>query len=400
MNLATRRDSAGTTLRVLMVHNRYQQAGGEDSVFANEVSLLRNGGCQVEVLEVSNRSISGVAAQIATALRVVSNSSGRLLMSDMLARTQPDIVHVHNFFPQLSPAVFDACQQAGVPAVWTLHNFRIACASGFLFRQGRVCEDCVGKVPLPAVLHRCYRGSTAGSAAVAAMVGWHRARGTWRTKVSRFIALNEFARDLFVRSGVPAERLAVKANFVADPRPEIGEFQGRREGAVFVGRLSAEKGASTLISAWRDLPHIPLTIVGDGPDRAALESTAPPWVRFVGFQDRANVLSIMARARALVVPSIWYENFPMTVVEAMALGTPVIASGLGALLTIVTNDYDGLHFAPGDPSDLARVVSKAFAAPGMLEQMGHAARQTWQEVMAPERNLEALLRIYDEARAA
>jgi glycosyltransferase involved in cell wall biosynthesis len=382
---------------LLVIHNRYQQAGGEDSVFANEVALLREGGVTVDTLEVSNDALVGRAAQLSAALRVVSNPEGRRLTTEAIARFRPDIVHVHNFFPRLSPALFDACAEAGVPAVWTLHNFRIGCANGLLFRDGQPCEDCIGRVPWPAIQHRCYRGSTAGSAAVASMIGWHRARGTWRHKVARFIALSDFARNLFVRAGVPDDRLAVKPNFVADPLPALQGAPPARQGAVFAGRLSREKGAATLVAAWRALPDIPLTILGDGPDFASLQAAAPPNVRFLGFQNRDAVLQAMRGAQALVVPSTWYENFPMTVVEAMALGTPVIASRIGALATIVGDGVDGLHFAPGDADDLAAVVRAAFADPALLARLGAGARATWADLMSPERNLEMLLVIYRDA---
>lgn len=385
---------------VLVIHNRYRQAGGEDTVFASEVALLRDAGTHVDTLEVSNDAISGRGAELSAALRVAWNAEGRRLTAAALARFRPDVVHVHNFFPRLSPALFDACADAGVPAVWTLHNYRIACANGLLFRDARPCEDCVGRAPWPAIRHRCYRGSTAGSAAVAAMIGWHRARGTWRHKVARFIALSDFARDLFVRAGVPRDRLAVKPNFVADPRPGLPASLPQRAGALFVGRLSAEKGGATLIEGWRRLPDIPLTILGDGPERAALQAAAPPHIRFLGFQDRETVLGAMAGAQALIVPSTWYENFPMTVVEAMALGTPVIASDIGALRTIVTDGADGLHFAAGDAADLARVARAAFADPQRLARLGSGARATWQATMAPARNLDMLLAIYDAAMAA
>lgn len=387
-------------LRVLMVHNRYQQAGGEDSVFTNEVALLRGAGYHVDVLEVSNDTISGIASRISTGLQVVSNPNGRRLIRKAIASTKANLVHVHNFFPQLSPTVFDACMEAGVPSVWTLHNFRIACANGLLFRDGQVCEECIGRQPWAAVRHRCYRGSYLGTAAVAAMIGWHRTRGTWRRKVSRFIALNEFARDLFVRAGIPAQLISIKANFVTDVTASLSAACSKRNGVVFVGRLSPEKGAKTLIAAWHNLPDIPLTILGDGPERAMLEAIAPPWVRFLGFQDRTAVLTAMAGAAALVVPSLWYENFPMTVVEAMALGTPVIASRIGALATIVTDEQSGLHFAPGNPDDLARVVRKALSNPDRLVRMGEKARNTWEDAMSPERNLERLLKIYEEAKNA
>jgi glycosyltransferase involved in cell wall biosynthesis len=384
--------------RILVVHNSYQHAGGEDNVFASEVALLRSAGCEIETMVVSNDDIRGAVAQASAALRVVSNPAGRRATAEALARFRPHLLHVHNFFPRISPALFDACQAARVPAVWTLHNFRVTCANGLLFRDGHPCEDCVGRLPLPAVVHRCYRGSALGSAAVAAMIGFHAARGTWRTKVARFIALTEFARDLVVRAGLPAERVAVKPNFVADPLPEFGTADGiERRGAVFAGRLSPEKGAAIMIEAWKRLPHVPLTILGDGPEFEALAQAAPPHVRLLGFQQRSAVLRAVAGARALIVPSTWYENFPMVVVEAMALGTPVIASRIGALASIVGDGVDGLHFAPGDADDLARITGEAFSDPALLEQLGAGARRSWQERMSPGPNFTQLLEIYDAA---
>ncbi|MES2987759.1 MAG: glycosyltransferase, partial [Pseudomonadota bacterium] len=315
----------GELPKVLVIHNRYQQAGGEDAVFANEVALLRSSGSETETLTADNDDIQGALAKAAAALRVIHNPAGRAAVAEAIARFRPDVVHVHNFFPKLSPAVFDACADSGVPVVWTLHNFRLACANGLLFRDGRPCEDCVGRAPISAVLHRCYRGSLAGSAAVAGMIGFHNMRGTWQRKVTRFIVLSDFARALVTRAGVPAERISVKPNFIFDPLSGIDPGPPQRGGAVFVGRLSAEKGATVMIEAWRKLPNIPLTLLGDGPERAALEAAAPANVRFLGFQQRAEVMAAVQSAQAIVVPSTCYENFPLAVVEAMALGTPVIA---------------------------------------------------------------------------
>ena len=398
--------------RILVAHNRYREPGGEDSVFANEVALLRSAGYEVETLELSNHTIGGAASRALTALGAVHNPAGQRLVADALARLRPDVLHVHNFFPQLSPALFRACAEAGVPAVWTLHNFRIACANGLLFRDGQPCEDCLGRTPLPAILHRCYRGSALGSAATAAMIGYHHARGTWRSSVARFIALSEFGRTIAVRAGLPPERVVVKPNFVADPLPGLapaatagaaagaGAAGEGRSGAVYVGRLSAEKGVATLIEAWRSLPDVPLTIIGEGPQRAMLEQGAPPQLRFLGFQNRDAVMQAMAAAQMLVVPSLWYENFPMTVVEAMALGTPVIASRIGALETLIDDHHNGLHFTPGDAGDLARVVRGALAEPALLARLGRCARETWRETMSPQKNLDRLLEIYRQAMAA
>jgi glycosyltransferase involved in cell wall biosynthesis len=386
-------------MKVLVAHNHYQQAGGEDTVFAAEVQLLREGGHSVETLTVSNDGIAGPLAQAKAALFTPYSPEGRKLMTEAIAAFRPDVVHVHNFFPRLSPSVFDACHAAGVPSVLTLHNFRTVCANAMLMREGQVCELCVGHMPLPAVAHRCYRGSAVGSLALATSIWVNQARGMWRSKVTRFIALNDFARRKFVAAGFPAARLVVKPNFVADPRNDVpaAEAGVTKCGALFVGRLSPEKGVDVLIDAWKNL-DIPLTILGDGPERARLERVAGPAVRFAGHRDKAFVQAAMRSAALVIVPSIWFEMFPMTIVEAMANGTPVAASRIGALEEVVTDGETGLHFAPGDAADLAAVVTRAFAAPDLLEELSRKARAYYETELSPTANLSRIEAIYADAR--
>lgn len=376
-------------MRILAVHNAYRQYGGEDSVFSAEVDLLRSAGHQVDVLHESNDAITGIAAQAATALFAAYNPAGRRKMAEAVWRSRPDIVHVHNFFPRLSPSIFDACSEAGVPIVWTLHNYRVACANGLLFRDGAPCEDCLGGMPLRAVTRRCYRGSAGGSAAVAAMIGWHRLAGTWRNKVTRFIALSEFARGKFIKAGLPPERIIVKPNFAPDPgRPS----DQARSGFIYVGRLSVEKGVRTLVEAWREI-DAPLTLIGDGPELPALRATAPANVTVVGQRSREEVYDALSRTSAMVLPSECYENCPMTVLEAMALGTPVIASRIGALAEYVEDGITGFHFAAGDAEDLARVVRRTSSG-YVLGEAGTAARLAYEARFSPASNLEQLLSVY------
>ena len=380
-------------MKILVVHNRYQQAGGEDSVFRNEIELLRSGGHEVAVLEENNDKITGTAAQIAAAAHAVWSRHGQRRMAEAIRRERPDVVHVHNFFPNFSPAIFWTCGDHGVPVVWTLHNFRIACANGLLFRDGQICEKCLGGSPLPAIRHGCYRGSRAASAAVAAMIAAHRTIGTWRHKVDRFIALTDFARDKVIAAGLPADRVVVKPNFVDIPRLEA---PSARSGTVFVGRLSEEKGVRVAVEAWRQMPHLKLTVIGDGPLRPELETTAPPNVDFIGALPPSEVYHRVAEAQAIVVPSVWYENFPMTVVEAMALGTPVIASDTGALAAIVGDEISGSLFEVGNDADLAIKVLDLFKRPERLSTMGLKARERYEQSMSPQNNLEQLEKIYSE----
>ena len=379
-------------MRILVVHNRYREYGGEDSVFGSEVALLRSAGHQVDTLTVSNDSIGDASARFSAALLCAYNPSARKRIETALAANRPDVVHVHNFFPLISPSVFYACAAVGIPAVWTLHNYRIACANGLLFRDGAPCEKCLGATALWGVAHRCYRGSVAGSAAVAAMIEFNRRVGTWRRKVARFIALTQFSRRKLEAAGVPSERICVKPNFVPDPG-----VHGRdtRAGVVFVGRLSREKGVHSLMRAWRDL-DIPLTVIGDGPEMADLRAMAPPGVRFAGHCSREQTLAAMGQAAAMIVPSIWYECFPVATVEAMSLGTPILASRIGALEEIIEDGVSGHHFNPGDAADMARVARAAFTDPTRLRSMGAAARTKYETEYSPKRNLEMLVSIYDE----
>ncbi len=380
-------------MRVLMVHNAYRHYGGEDAVVANEKALLEGGGHEVELLLASNDSIGGAAGAAWAALSTVYSRRGRSLVADAIGRFRPDVVHVHNHFPLISPSLFDATAEAGVPSVWTLHNFRMTCANGLLFRDGHPCEDCLGRPPISGVLHRCYRGSLTGSAVVGASISWHRARGTWARKVGRFIALNDFACRKFIEAGIPAERLVVKPNFVPDPG---APWTGERSGFVYVGRLSAEKGVATLVEAWRQV-DAPLTIFGDGPELEALRGIAPANIVFAGHQDRATIQVAVARAAALILPSIWYENFPMVLVEAFAAGTPVIASARGALPSLIEDGTTGLLFRPGNVEALSEKVNGLIQRPDMLRRMGQVARACYSEKLTPEGNLRQLEAIYADA---
>ena len=305
-------------------------------------------------------------------------------------------MHVHNFFPLLSPAIFDACAAVGVPAVWTLHNFRVVCANGALFRDNKPCKKCVPSSPYWGAIHRRDRKSFLGSLAVAGMIGYHRFAGTWHRKVARFIALTEFSRSRFIAGGLPADKIAVKPNFVDDPRSTV--IDSPRNGVVYCGRLSREKGVHTLLEAWRGL-DIRLTIIGDGPDFGALRAMNVPNVSFTGRINHDDVYRLVGAAQAVVVPSICYENFPMAVVEAKAVGRPVIASRIGALAEIITDGIDGLHFRPGESIHLAHVVRGAFASAGRLAALGKAARASYEAHYTPRRNLDALMTIYREAAA-
>jgi glycosyltransferase involved in cell wall biosynthesis len=380
-------------MQILLVHNYYQQRGGEDSVVANERALLEQSGHGVDLFSAHNKEISGLAAKWNSFKNVTYNQGIRRILAERLARTRPDVVHVHNTFPLISPSVYDACAEAGLPVVQTLHNFRTFCAGSLLLRNGKICELCLDGRPYRAVAYRCYRGSVLGSLATARLIDYHHRHHTWATKVSRFIALSEFARKKFIDAGFPSERMVVKPNFVLDPGEPVS---GQREGLIFVGRLSPEKGLSHLVRALSGT-DIPLRIVGDGPERAALQSQASTNITFEGLVSPERVRQAMRMAKILVLPSISYDNMPVCVVEAFANGLPVIATRLGSLPEIVDEGVTGRLVAAADPTALREAITDLLSDPQRLTAMSIGARRRYESRYSPERHIGQLLAIYKDA---
>ncbi len=378
-------------MRVLVAHNAYQQRGGEDMVVEAEVALLREHGHEVDLLQRHNDELASISAASAAMQTLWSARTGDEMRA-RVRRFRPQVVHVHNTFPLLSPSLYWACAAERVPVVQTLHNFRLACPQAMFLREGRVCEDCLGRAPLPALRHACYRGSRAQTAVLVGMLSLHRSLGTWQRKIALYIALNEFSRRKFIAAGLPPERVVVKPNFVAAPALD----DVPRAGFVFVGRLSEEKGVATLVQAWRQAAlDAELHVAGIGPQRGLLEGVlrlAP-----LGALPLTEVQSLMACSLALVLPSICYENFPRTLVEAFGAGLPVIASRIGALAELVSDGQTGLLFEPGDAASLADRLAWAQAHPAEMRRMGQRARAVYDAEFTPARNLELLLAIYGRA---
>lgn len=379
-------------MKILVLHNAYRMRGGEDSVVESEVALLQEAGHDVRLVTVSNDDISGPVASAKAFIKAPFDPARARWIRNMIERYGIDVVHVHNAFPLLTPAVHIGASAAGAAVVQTLHNYRLFCANALLLRDGKVCELCVGGRSWPALEHRCYRGSLPGTLAVVRMQRQMRAQ-RWRDSVDQFVALTGFAAGKLAEAGLPADRISVKPNFcAASPAPLTS-----RQGFLFVGRLSPEKGVHILLEAWRQLPDLHLTVVGDGPDSAALRKGAPHNVNFTGPLSSADVQKCMEAAAALVMPSVWYEGFPMTVVEAYASGLPVIASRIGSLAEVVRHGETGLLFEPGSASSLVSTVRGADQI--QLTRMQATTLAEYRLHYTPERNLDTLLSIYGKALA-
>lgn len=374
-------------LRVLIAHNRYRQQGGEDIVAEQEAALLERYGHPVERFSRDNHELK--ERSLRTALDTVWSRETVASVARLVDRFRPDVIHVHNTFPLISPSLYWEASRRGIPVVQTLHNFRLLCPQAMFLRNGRVCEDCVGHLPWRAAAHACYRDSTAQSAVVATMLSVHRFFGTYRKKIARYIALNDFCRDKFAQGGLPADRIAVKPNFVDIDAPDRFEV---RNGALFVGRLSQEKGIGVLLDALNLSQSLRIDVIGDGPERNRVSNHAR--IAYRGRKELPEILEAMRSHSYLVLPSIWYENAPRTLIEAFGCGLPVIASRLGALAELIRHGETGLLFDPGDANSLAQTLTWAHEHPQDMLKMGKAARLEFEERYTSERNYVELLGIY------
>lgn len=389
----------GSPLRVLLCHNYYQQAGGEDESFADEARMLEVRGHRVAIYTRDNASIE-TGGRLRVAAETIWSRRTLRDVRELIARERPDVLHCTNTFPLISPSVYTAAREAGVAVVQALRNYRLMCPKALLYREGAICESCVGRtVAWPAVLHGCYRGSRAASAVVAGMLATHRARGTWDRDVDLYYAPSEFTRSKFVEGGWPAERTRVKPNFV-DPDPGPGEGDGGY--VLFVGRHAPEKGLQTLVEAWRHIPEpIPLKVIGDGPlaDLLVAAARRDQRIEWLGRRRSAEVLESMGHAGLVVQPSEWYETFGRTIVEAFARGTPVVVGGIGAMAELVDHGRTGLHFQPRDPADLAARIRQLMLDPDRRRAMRVEARREYLARYTADPNYRALIEIYGEAIA-
>lgn len=381
-------------MKILIVHNVYQHRGGEDMVVEAEIALLRSHGHEVELYSRHNDTLEKIPRAAAAASAVWSQRTAGDI-GTLCKRFQPDVIHAHNTFPLISPSLYWTAWRKRIPVVQTLHNFRLLCPQAIFLRGGKICEDCVRKIPWRAVRHKCYRESAAQSAVTAGMLAVHRLLGTYHERVTRYIALNSFARDKYIEGGLPAERFRIKPNFV--PSSIVPQWT-ERHGGLYVGRLSSEKGLDVLAQAMRQLTQPDVDIIGQGPLEALARGAFGE--RYLGYRPLDRILQHMQTARYLVVPSICYENSPRTIVEAFSCGLPVIASRLGSLPNIVHDGVTGLLFEPSNPTDLARKIAWAQAHPIEMMRMGRAARAEYEAQYTPERNHEILMDIYEDAIAA
>jgi len=386
-------------MRILIGHNYYQQPGGEDGFFRSEIAMLKSFGHEVCAYERHNNEIkSGILSRFSHASSLRFSRSAYDQARSLVRSFKPDVAHFHNTFFVMTPAVFYACKDEGVPVVVSLHNFRLMCINGLFFRDGKPCEDCLRGARISGVFHRCYRDSLTFSMIAADMINYHWRRKTWDKTVDHFVVETEFTKGKYVQAGIPSAKVTVLPNFIEKPSKNT---QDRGRHALYVGRLSQEKGMDVLLKAWRHRKEIPLYIVGQGPMQKDIEAYIKKYgldhVKMLGFLENEDCLKVLAQAKFLIVPSLCYENFPRVVVEAYACGVPVLASRLGTMEEIVEDGTTGSLFSPGDAQDLAAKAMDMVRDDNKYAQLCVNAIQVYNLKYTPTRHYEGLMNIYQRA---
>jgi glycosyltransferase involved in cell wall biosynthesis len=389
-------------IKVLFVHNYYQEAGGEDRVVEQEIQLLKQNGIKVASYFTDNKNIKidGIYNKVRLGLNTIWSFKEYRNIKKKITIERPDVVHFHNTFPLLSPSVYYAAKDLGIPVVQTLHNYRLACPNALFLRNGLICEKCVSGSLFYSIKYACYRNSRLQTIPLSAMLLTHRALKTWNKKVDKYIALTKFAKDKFVENGINANKITVKPNYIDKKFKSKISKNHKNNNILFVGRISKEKGLDILLEAWVQVKNKKnglLEIIGDGPLKQEFEQKYKEYsdIKFYGKLDNEIVLNYISNAKYIVVPSICFEGFPMTIVEAYSVGTPVISSNIGSLKEIVNNEVTGFHFKNNNVSSLVSVLSKALLFSNYSTLVENVKNQ-FEMSYTSDYNFRKLIEIYEE----
>jgi glycosyltransferase involved in cell wall biosynthesis len=380
-------------VRILVAHSKYLSgdASGENRVVADEVELLTRAGHDVTLWAPQPPDEPGPADRLTMGINAVWSRNSSRQLGRKIRDGRAEIVHFHNLYPMLSPAVLRSAFDHRVAVVMTLHNYRYSCLPATFFRQGAPCEDCLGKIPWRGVVHRCYRNSLSGSATLAAALSLHRAANSF-DRVDQFLAISAFVKKMHVDAGLPGAKILVKTHF-SYPMPRrigVGDY------FLFLGRIAPEKGLESLLAAWTtEIGR--LVVAGDGPDAARLRRTAPPGVEFIGTVAADAVPGLLSSARAVVVPSKCYEGAGKVVMEAYAAGVPVVSRRIGALDEVVDHARTGLLVDADAPENWRDALSQ-MNDDSRNGAMGRDAHELWRRRFSPEIALREIENAYDTAR--
>lgn len=391
-------------MNILQVHNKYKITGGEWTVVNQEYDLLKKDHTVHQLIVDNTKEINSLSDKLRLIFTTHYNRQSKELVRKHIRETRADIMHVHNFFPLLSPSIFEAAKEEGVPSVLTLHNYRLFYPNGYLLYDGKIDERTINGSAYSCVFDGVYRDSIVQTAVVAHMIEYHRKRDTWAKQVDCLLCLTDFAKSKFVEAGFPEDKLKVKPNFVDDSfeGQDFSQVTNQKEDYyLFIGRISEEKGVRTLVNAWsssKKESDSKLLILGDGPIKRELQrkTEMDPNIEWLGFIAREGVLDYLKRAKALIFPSEWYEGMPMTILEAFSAATPVLSTNIGSQAGIVEPGRTGLHFEVGDQESLLEVVQQFESGTQKQREMGFAARKEYEEKYTPEVNRAKLQKLYSD----
>lgn len=378
-------------MNILIVHNKYNSKGGEDITVEKEIKLLEKNGHKVNFFTRSNSQIKSIFSKIKTAINSSFSYETYNYFNNTSFLQKYDIIHVHNFFPLITPSIFYAAKKNNIPIVMTLHNYRLICPSGLLMHKNKIYEKSIKYSPYSTVIDRVYKNSFIGTFFLAKMINNHKKRGTWNNKVSRLIALTNFGRKKFIDSGINKSQIVVKPTWCTDFH---NKNCTKENYALFVGRISEEKGISSLIEAWSQIDY-KLVIAGDGPLTNKLLNTKNKNIHYIGRKNQHEIFKLMEKASFLVIPSTWYEGLPAVIIEAFCAGLPVIGSKIGAIEEIIDNNVTGIHFEPNNPEDLREKVNKIINDKKLLTTLSENARKEFLNKYTPEKNYSQLIEIYN-----
>ncbi len=381
-------------MKVLVVHNSYKIKGGEDTVVQNEIELLRTNGVEVVTYFRNNHEIDNYSTIDKIGLIHSTTYSEKSFdeIARLIEKHSPDLCHVHNTLPLISPSVYNACQKKNVPVVQTLHNYRLGCINGLLLREQKPCEDCITKNnPFEGVKHKCYRNSYVQSYAVARMLSVNRKKGFWNSRINRFICLTPFAKNKFIEIGIDQDLIAVKPNFISVELDENDVTKTNKFQVLYMGRLEESKGIQVFLELSKEFSDVSFVVIGKNVENIDFTNFN---VEYKGELPYQEAQSIMARSSVLVFPSIWYEGMPMTILEAFALKTVVIASNLGAMSSMIQHEKNGLLFNLGDVQNLAKQLTRLRSNPELLNELKNNASSNYKELYTPTSNVQQLLSIY------
>jgi glycosyltransferase involved in cell wall biosynthesis len=385
-------------MKVLLIHDFYQQYGGEDAAVLAERKLLEEHGDAVTPYTRHNDEIKSYNLQEKVKFfpDTIYSLRTRRELRALVTASRPDVAYIHNVFPLVSPSVYHTLHRLRIPMVQVVHDFRFWCPDGWFYVRGKICERCKHGNYLNAVRYRCYRDSYTLSALYSASIGLNRLGGVLR-KISAFICLTEFAKLKLLEAGVPEDKLFIKPNFIdaapVTPCPGVGDY------VAYLGRLSSEKGVWTLVRAFEALKGPLLKIIGTGPLETALKDYVRQRgitnIEFAGFKSWKEKWELLKNSLFVVVPSE-FEMFPIAVLEAYAAGKPVVASDIGGLPHVVRNGKHGMLFRPGSVADLAEKVRYLLERPAQIEAMGRYGRQSVETEYGPDRAYTTLMGIFDK----